>query len=235
MGSVELKGKVAVVTGPTSGIGKELARGLARTGATLVLAARNPQKAEAVREELVREVGAGELRVMQVDVSSVASIRAFAERFNAEVGKLHLLVNNAGAWFSDRRESADGLELTFATNVVGPYLLTTLLAPSLRAGAPARVVNVTSSFAANYDAADLQFQARKYDGFKVYAASKQALRMVSWHLAERLGPEVKVNGASPGFVRTEFNQNAHGVLAALLGLSARVFAVVPEKGAQTPL
>lgn len=235
MASIDLKGKTAIVTGPTSGIGKEIARGLARTGAKLVLAARNEQKAEAVRAELAREPGAGELRVMQLDVSSVASIRAFAERFNAESGSVSVLVNNAGAWFGDRRESVDGLELTFATNVLGPYLLTTLLAPSLNAGAPARVVNLTSGLAANYDANDLQFQTRKFDGFKVYAQSKQALRMVTWALAEKLGPKVTVNGASPGFVRTEFNQNAHGFMAAMIDLSAKLFAVSPAKGAGTPL
>jgi NAD(P)-dependent dehydrogenase (short-subunit alcohol dehydrogenase family) len=149
---------------------------------------------------------------------------------------LKVKTGNAGAWFTDRRESVDGHELTLATNVLGPYLLTKLLADRLRAGAPSRVVNVVSSFAANYDATDLGWQRRAFDGFKVYAQSKQALRMLTWVFAEKLEKDkVMVNAAAPGFVKTDFNQNARGFVASMINLSAKLFAVSPAEGADTPL
>jgi NAD(P)-dependent dehydrogenase (short-subunit alcohol dehydrogenase family) len=173
---------------------------------------------------------------MELDVASVASIRAFAAAFRRSFDSLHILVNNAGAWFTDRRVSGDGHELTFATNVLGPYLLTELLTDVLVASQPARVVNVVSSIAGDYDPQDLDFVHRKFDGFKAYAQSKQALRMLTWGLAARLkGTGVTANAAAPGFVRTNFNQHAKGFVATMIGLSSRLFAVTPEKGADTPL
>lgn len=225
--------KIAIVTGATGGIGKHIALGLAERGMHVVIGARDAKRGEAARAEIAAR---GEVSVLPLDVSSVGSIRAFARAFEAEHDELHLLVNNAGAWFSDRRTSADGYELTFATNVLGPHLLTQLLTPRLEAAAPSRVVNVVSGLAADYDANDLQFERRKYDGFKVYAQSKQALRMLTWGMAARLeGKGITANAAAPGFVRTDFNQNAHGFMATMINLSARLFAVTPEEGAKTPL
>jgi NAD(P)-dependent dehydrogenase (short-subunit alcohol dehydrogenase family) len=146
------------------------------------------------------------------------------------------LVNNAGSWFSDRRASDDGHELTLATNVLGPHLLTKLLAPLLRAGAPSRVVNVVSSLASDYDASDLQFERRKYDGFKVYAQSKLALRMLTWAQAAAFeGSGVTANAAAPGFVKTNLNQHASGFTAAMIKVMSSLFAQSPAKGADTPL
>ncbi len=232
-----LAGKTALVTGATGGIGKEIARGLARLGATVILGARNPAKAEATQIELAKEAEDPKaVRAMALDVASLASIRAFAKEFDGKYDALHLLVNNAGAWFSDRRTSPDGHELTFATNVLGPYALTKLLEPALRKGKPSRVVNVVSSFASDYDASDLEFAKRKFDGFKAYGQSKLALRMVSWMLASELGKDgVTVNAAAPGFVKTDFNQNAHGFTATMINFSAKLFAVSAAEGADTPL
>jgi NAD(P)-dependent dehydrogenase (short-subunit alcohol dehydrogenase family) len=233
--AVDLSGRVAVVTGATGGIGKEIARGLARLGATVVIGARNLEKGAAVRDELAKE-GKGPVSVMALDVASIASIKAFAAELEKAHDKLHILVNNAGAWFTDRRASADGYELTLATNVLGPHLLTRLLLPRLKASAPSRVINIVSAFAGNYDATDLQFDKRKYDGFKAYGQSKQALRMLTWGLATRLeGSGVTANAAAPGFVKTDFNQNAHGFMALMINVSAKLFAVTPEKGAETPI
>ncbi len=226
----ELAGKLAVVTGATAGIGKEIARGLQARGATVVTGARDPARGERVRSELPGLVA------LPLDVASIASVRDFAAELRVRHPRIHLLVNNAGAWFTDRRESPDGYELTFATNVLGPHLLSALLHDALVAAAPARVVNVVSGFASNYDPEDLMFARRPYDGFKAYGQSKQALRMLTWGLAERLaGTGVIANAAAPGFVRTEFNRNARGFTAAMIGLSSRFFAVSPEKGAETPL
>jgi NAD(P)-dependent dehydrogenase (short-subunit alcohol dehydrogenase family) len=214
----------ALVTGSTGGIGKEIARGLVRLGYDVILGVRDPVRGEQVRAEL------GAWRVLPLDVSSVRSIRAAAEAFPAE--RLDVLVNNAGAWFSDRRTSADGVELTFATNVLGPYLLTRLLAPRMADGS--RVVNVASGFASDYDPSDLEWVRRRYDGVKAYSATKLALRMITWGQAARM-PGIAVNAAAPGFVQTGFNANASGWKATFIGLSARLFAVTPEKGADTPL
>jgi NAD(P)-dependent dehydrogenase (short-subunit alcohol dehydrogenase family) len=230
--TVDLHGTTAVVTGATTGIGKEIARGLVRLGAHLVIGARDATRGEAAR----RELGSDAVSVLPVDVAETASVRTFATAVRDQYDGLDLLVNNAGAWFSDRRQTSDGRELTFATNVLGPYLLTTLLAPALRARPHARVVNIVSSIAGNYDANDLQFSTRPYDGYAAYAQSKQALRMLTEEFAERFaGTGITVNSAAPGFVRTEFNRNARGMRAAMINLSVRLFAVSPVKGADTPL
>ena len=222
------------MTGATSGIGKEIARGLAKLGATVVIGARNAQHGEAARDELARDTGNANVSVMALDVADMKSVRAFAAAFGER--PLHILVNNAGAWFSERRLSPDGHELTLATDVLGPHLLTSLLLPRLRASGPARIVNIVSALAGNYEADDLQFQRRKFDGFKAYAQAKQALRMLTWGLAARLaGDKVTANTASPGFVRTDFNQNVHGFVATMINLSAKLFAVQPAEGADTPL
>lgn len=231
----DLSGMTAIVTGATGGIGREIARGLARAGAHVVIGARNRERGEATRTEL-EKLGPGGATVLAIDVSDFASIRAFVGEFEKKFPKLHILVNNAGAWFTDRRESGDHRELTLATNVLGPYLLTKLLAGRLRTSAPARVVNIVSAFASDYDASDLQWSRRKWDGFKAYGQSKQALRMLTWGQAKHFaGSGVTVNAAAPGFVKSDFNQNARGFLATMIGISAKLFAVSPEKGAATPL
>ena len=228
--------KIAVVTGATGGIGKEIARGLARQGLTVVIGARTAARGEAARADIAATTGNADVHVLPLDVADPASVRDFAHEVEARFPRVDVLVNNAGAWFTDRRETVRGHELTFATNVLGPYLLTKLLADRLAAAGDARVVNVVSAFSSNYDATDLGWIRRPYDGFKAYAQSKAALRMITWHFADLLrGKGVTANAVSPGFVRTDFNQNARGFMAALIGLSARLFATTPEKGAETPL
>jgi retinol dehydrogenase 12 len=234
--NTHLSGKVALVTGATGGIGKEIARGLARVGADVVIGARDATRGEAARGEIMRSTQNDRVSVMIIDVSDLASVRSFVEAFRSKHTRLDVLVNNAGVWSTDRRESADGYELTFATNVLGPHLLSSLLLESLREAGAARVLNVVSSFAGNYDVDDLNFTRRKWDGFKAYTQSKQALRMLTWGLAKRLeGTEVTANAVAPGFVKTDFNRNAHGFRAAMINLSARLFAVSSEEGADTPV
>ncbi len=139
-----LSDRVCVVTGPTSGIGKETARGLAALGAVVVLACRNPEKGEAVRDEITRRGRNDGLAVMVLDLSSQASIREFAERFREVYPKLHILVNNAPIFTRRRHHTPEGLELQFSVNYLGPFLLTNLLLPQVRAVASSRIVNVAS-------------------------------------------------------------------------------------------
>lgn len=233
----DLRGKVAIVTGATGGIGKEIARGLVRLGATVVIGGRSREKTDAVVAELRGEARApAAVEAGLVDVSSLASVRAFAREIAARHPAVHVLVNNAGAWFTDRRETSEGHELTWATNVLGPYLLTKLLAEPMRAAKGARVVNVVSELASSFDASDLEWKARKFDGFKVYAQSKQALRMVTWIQAAALEKDpITVNAAAPGFVKSDFNQNARGFVPTMINLFASVMGVSPAEGADTPL
>ena len=221
-----------MVTGATAGIGREVARGLVGLGAHVVINARDPERGEAARADL----GPDAVTVLPMDVADQHSVRAFAAAVRSRHAAVDILVNNAGAWFTDRRTSADGVELTFATNVLGPYLLTELLLDPLRAAPAARVVNVVSSITGGVDLGDLQFTTRPYDGFKAYAQSKDALRLLTWGLAEDLaGTPATANAVSPGFVRTEFNRNATGARAVMINLSARLFGRSPAKGADTPL
>jgi NAD(P)-dependent dehydrogenase (short-subunit alcohol dehydrogenase family) len=231
-----MQGQTALVTGATSGIGKHIAIGLAREGATLILGSRDRERGEAARSEIAAASNNPSIEVGIVDVASIESIRNFAAEFAKTHDRLHLLVNNAGAWFTERRTSADGYELTLATNVLGPYLLTRLLEPQLAAPGKGRIVNVVSSFAGDYDIEDLEFTRRKYDGLKAYKQSKQALRMLTWGQAERLaGKGITSNAATPGFVKTDLNRNAKGFTAKMLNFFAKLFAVTAEKGAVTPL
>ncbi len=233
---IDMTGKLALVTGATGGIGKEIARGLAELGATVVVGARDPGRGASTVREIATTTGNNAVSAMTLDVASQSSIRAFVAAFRQRYDRLDVLVNNAGAWFTERLSSPDGRELTLATNVLGPFLLTELLLESLRAANHGRIVNIVSALASNYDVNDLEFTRRKFSGFKVYSQSKQALRMLTWGLATRLeGSGITVNAASPGFVRSGFNRHAKGMMAMMIGLSARLMAVSTAEGADTPL
>ena len=225
----------AVVTGATGGIGTEIVRGLLRQGATVVIGVRSRDKGEALRTELAQEPGGGDLKVLPLDIATMSSVREFAATVAKDHPTVQLIVNNAGALFNEHRKTREGHELTLATNVLGPYLLTKLLSPQLQAGKPARVVNMVSSLVGNYDLDDIEWTKRRYAGFKVYAQSKQLLLMITWKLAQQFkNTGVVINAVSPGFVRTGFLDNAKGVMAVFLRL-IKGFAVSPQRGAETPL
>ncbi len=196
-----MAGKRVIITGPTSGIGREIAVQLAALGAEMVLACRDPQRGQRTADELARRTGAKDCVVMQVDTSSQRSIHEFARQFRDRYSRLDVLINNAGINRARRQMSVDGVELTFATNVLGYYLLTRELLDLLRASAPARIVNVASTFATDLDLDDLQFERRAYDGRKAYAQSKACDRMLTWAFARRLaGSGVTANAMAPGLV-----------------------------------
>jgi NAD(P)-dependent dehydrogenase (short-subunit alcohol dehydrogenase family) len=196
-----IENKRVVITGATSGIGKEVAIGLASLGAHLVLAGRDRSRGDEVAAAINAKTGAERAAVMEVDTSDQRSIRAFAGAYRDTYGSLGVLVNNAGVLLPTRKTSVDGIELTLATNVLGYYLVTTELLDGLRAGAPSRVVNVASTFAGDLDLDDLQFERRPYDGMAAYAQSKACDRMLTWAFARRLqGTAVTVNAMAPGLV-----------------------------------
>jgi NAD(P)-dependent dehydrogenase (short-subunit alcohol dehydrogenase family) len=226
--------KVCVVTGANTGIGKETARGLAKLGATVVLACRNVEKGEAAREDIQRTTGRTDVKVMPLDLGSVASVRAFAKRVRDELPALHVLVNNAGVWTTARATTKDGLETTWGTNHVGTFLLTNELLPLLEASAPSRVVVLSSALhyrgKMNWD--DLQQERGSFSGPTAYNQSKLANVLFTNALARRLaGKRVTANAVHPGVVATELARDYPKLLVKIF----HFFLLTPEQGAQCSL
>jgi len=198
-----MKGKRVIITGPTSGVGKEIAVQLAALGAEIILACRDMEKGNKTAAEITQRTGSTKLVVMQMDASSQKSIREFAREFCKKYRRLDVLINNAASnrGTLPKINSVDGIELTFATNVVGYYLLTHELRETLVKSAPARVVNVASTYASDLDLDDLQFERRPFESFKAYAQSKACDRLLTWALARRLeGSGVTANAMTPGLI-----------------------------------
>jgi NAD(P)-dependent dehydrogenase (short-subunit alcohol dehydrogenase family) len=228
-----MEGRVCLVTGSTSGIGKEIAAGLAGMGATVVLAGRSREKCEAAVQEIAaRGVPASQLSYFVADLSSQESVRQLAKEFIDNYDRLHVLVNNAGVFVQKRELTADVIERTFAVNHLAPFLLTNLLLDRLKAGAPSRIVT-TSSIAhrgAKMDFADLQM-SKSYGSIRAYGQSKLANILFTRELARRLqGTGVTANCFHPGAVRTNL---VRGSGYGLVWGAASVFFTSPEKGADT--
>ncbi len=202
---VDMTGRVCLVTGATSGIGEATARGLARMGARVLVHGRDAGRCARVIDEIRAATGnqGGELVVG--DFASLASVRALAADVRRKTDRLHVLVNNAGAMYPERRESPDGIELTLAVDHLAPFLLTNLLLDLLEADPPSRVVNVSSGAhrRASIDFEDLQAR-RDYEGRAVYARVKAMNILFTRELARRAPGGVTVNAISPGLVHTEF-------------------------------
>ena len=227
-----------MVTGANAGIGKITAQELARMGAHVVMVARSRERGEAALAEIKSATGSSQIDLLLADLSSQESIRQLATDFQARYDKLHVLVNNAGAVFLKRQESADGLEMTFALNHLGYFLLTNLLLDMIKASAPARIVNVSSMAhqQGQIDFADLQNQ-KSYQGFQVYSQSKLANLLFTYELARRLeGSGVTVNALHPGFVASNFAKN-NGFIARLAMNLAKLLRIAQttDKGAETSI
>jgi NAD(P)-dependent dehydrogenase (short-subunit alcohol dehydrogenase family) len=186
-----VRGRSVLVTGASSGIGQATCDGLAAAGARVHMLVRDRDRGEQARDEIAARLAgtdaSPELQLELCDVSSLRSIREFAADFAQRNPELAVLVNNAGTLPAERERTEDGFELTFATNLLGPFLLTNLLLPALRSGAPSRVVNVSSGgmYTARLDADDLQLERRDYDGPRFYAHTKRALVALTELWAER--------------------------------------------------
>ena len=226
-------GKVALVTGGTSGIGKATAMALAAMGADVVVVGRDRGRGERAVEEIRAQTGA-RVDLALADLSSQAEVRELAEEFRRRYDRLDVLVNNAGLVQSTRTETPDGLESTFAINHLAPFMLTNLLLDMLKESAPSRVVTVSSEAErwGNIDFDDLQSK-KKYRGFPVYGMTKLANIMFTYELAERLeGTGVTATCMHPGAVNTRFGTNNSGPMT-ILFRAFKPFMRTPEQGADT--
>jgi NAD(P)-dependent dehydrogenase (short-subunit alcohol dehydrogenase family) len=223
-----------LVTGATSGIGLATARALARQGATLISVGRDPEKGSTTVAEIRQETGNPAVEFMLADLSVLDQVRGLVDEFQGRHDRLHVLINNAGGFFLRRRESADGIEMTFALNYLSPFLLTNLLLETLTASAPSRIVNVSSAMhkIAQIDLEDLEGK-RRYSGAQAYGHSKLALLLFTYELARRLeGMGVTANAVHPGWVATKIGLGS-GALAKILTPFMRIFASSPKEGAET--
>jgi NAD(P)-dependent dehydrogenase (short-subunit alcohol dehydrogenase family) len=230
-----MKGKICLVTGATNGIGKATALALAQMGATVVIVGRNPAKCAAAVSEIKHSSGNDAVEALIADLSIMAEVQHVADQFKAKHQKLHVLVNNAGGAFLKRQVTSEGFEKTFALNHLNYFLLTRLLLDTLKASAPARIVNVASDAhkAAQLDFDDLQSEKGRFS-LAAYGRSKLATVVFSYELARRLsGTGVTCNVLHPGLVRTGFASNLGVVPSAVIGFFMRFVGLTPEQGAQT--
>jgi NAD(P)-dependent dehydrogenase (short-subunit alcohol dehydrogenase family) len=228
-----MDGKVALVTGGTSGIGKATAMALAAMGADVVVVGRDRQRGERAAAEIRAQTGS-RVDLALADLASQAGVRELAEGFKGRYDRLDVLINNAGLVQSTRTESPDGLETTLAINHLAPFLLTNLLLDTLKESAPSRVVTVSSEAErwGNIDFDDLQSK-NKYRGFPVYGMTKLANIMFTYELAERLeGTGVTATCMHPGAVNTRFGTNNRGPMT-ILFRAFKPFMRTPEQGADT--
>jgi NAD(P)-dependent dehydrogenase (short-subunit alcohol dehydrogenase family) len=226
-----LEGRIALVTGATSGIGQETAVGLAARGAQVVLVGRDRARAEAARKGVSERSGNPRVDVLLADFASLEAVRGLAREFGERYPALHLLVNNAGVAMTSRVLTVDGYESTLAVNHLAPFLLTHLLRDRLLAGSPARIVNVASDahkfVPGGFDFADPMSERgfrfpTTVTGMRVYGMSKLANMLFTVELARRLeGTRVTTNAVHPGGVATR--------------LALRPFFKTPAQGAETSL
>ncbi len=228
--------KVCLVTGANSGIGKATALGLAKLNATVVIVSRDKDKGEAALYEIRSISGNKHVDSMVSDLSSLDSVRELVHDFAARYKKLHVLINNAGIFLPRRISTVDGLETTFATNHLGHFLLTNLLLDELKATAPSRIINITSSahYGTHIDFEDLQGE-KKYSGYHAYSQSKLANVLFTYQLAKQLqGTGVTVNCLHPGVVRTGFGKDQRGLMSVAVRIGSP-FMMSAEKAAEAVL
>jgi NAD(P)-dependent dehydrogenase (short-subunit alcohol dehydrogenase family) len=229
-----VKGKVCIITGANSGIGRAAALELAKKGATVVMVCRSRERGEKALRGIVQASGSRSVHLMVCDLASQRQIHEFVGQFEREFGRLDVLVNNAGLTRPNRTLTEDGIEQVFAVNHLGYFLLANLLLDLLKHSAPARVVNVASEAHRRtaLDFGDLEL-AKGYSVWKVYCQSKLANILFTYELARRLaGTGVTANCVHPGRVRTNIWSNAPGIARPLLAL-AKLFMRSPEEGAVT--
>jgi retinol dehydrogenase 14 len=234
MVDADMTGKTVLITGATSGIGFETAAGLLRLGAHVVTVSRDPGRGQQARMRLAGQTGSERVDVLAGDLASQESIRGLGTSFLDTYPRLDVLINNAGVIEPSRRMSADGIEMTFAVNVVAPFLLTNLLLDRLKESMPSRIVNVSSAAQdkGTLDLDDLQFERRPYSMLRAYGQSKVALNVLTAEFARRLpGSFVTVNGVHPGAVAT--NMGNRGRFIGVGWKVAKRFMLSAAQGAES--
>jgi NAD(P)-dependent dehydrogenase (short-subunit alcohol dehydrogenase family) len=225
---IDLHGRRALVTGASTGLGEETARALASVGAAVTMAVRDAARGEAAAARIRESVPDADLEVREVELGSLASIRAFTAGFLADHDRLDLLIDNAGIMACPQGETADGFELQFGTNHLGHFLLTTLLVPALVAGAPSRVVVVSSNghHMGDVDLDDPGFATTEYNPWVAYGRSKTANVLFAVELDRRYADQgVRAFAVHPGMIRTELgrhltDESRAQMMAAIAGAGA---------------
>lgn len=237
-----MNGKVVIVTGATNGIGQMAAQEIAAQGATVVLISRNQSKLENTVEAIKSATGNPNVTYIRADLSHMAQVKQAAETFLSQHDRLDVLLNNAGGWFSERKLSPDGYEMTLALNHLNYFLLTTSLLDVLKQTAAeygeARIVNVSSGahLQGKADFEDIQREKSYGMGGSTYGESKLMNIMFTYALDRRLqGTGVTVNALHPGFVNTGFGDMGNPVMSFLTNIAKRLFAKPPQQGAETPV
>lgn len=231
-----LQGKVCLVTGATSGIGKITALELARQGGTVVVVSRSTRKCRETVHTIQQQTGNEQVSYLAADLSSQKEIRKLAGDFQTNFHQLDVLVNNAGGLFWERKESVDGIEMTFALNHLNYFLLTNLLLDTLKASEPARIINVSSGAHRGQKLALDNLELKEnYSPMKAYGRSKLANLYFTYELARRLTDSgVTANALHPGLVSTNFAREGKSWLRFIMPL-VQVFAKSPQEGAETSI
>ena len=231
-----MKSKVCMVTGASSGIGKETARKLVELGATVVMVCRNRRRGEKAMSEIESAGGDARVELLLADFTSLDAVRAVAKEFLEKHGSLHVLVNNAGGVHLMRSTTPDGFETTFQVDYLSHFLLTNLLLGALKKGAPSRIVNVSSAshYGGHLNFADIQMK-KGYGVMRAYSQAKLAQVLFTYELSRRLeGTGVTANCLHPGTVATNIWKGSMGPFS-FLGNISRLFLVSPQEGAETPV
>jgi NAD(P)-dependent dehydrogenase (short-subunit alcohol dehydrogenase family) len=231
---MDMDGKIVVLTGANTGIGKQTTLELAKRGARVVMACRDVTRGEAARAEIsAMAEGCGELEVRELDLSSLDSVRAFAAKASADLPRIDVLINNAGVFPQKASKTVDGFEAQFGVNFLGPFLLTNLLLDKLRASAPSRIIHLTSML---HTQGTLDFESfrgeKPYKASAAYNQSKLANLVFSNELARRLeGTGVTSNAVHPGAISTDITREMPWIARKIVGL---IFKDVAH-GAKAPV
>lgn len=234
-----MKGKTVVITGGNAGIGKATALALAKKGAEIVITSRSEIKAKEAVAEIKKSSGNDKVDYVSIDLSSQKSVRQAAEELKAKCLKIDVLINNAGCYVSDLQLNEDGLEMQFATNHLGHFLLTNLILENVKAAVKARIINLASiahksTRELNLD--DINYEKEEYGGWKSYSRSKYCNILFTNELAKRLKKDgITVNSVHPGGVRTEIAEKNANWFTKLGWIVMKPFMVTVEEGAKTSI
>jgi len=241
MSELLMKDRICMITGANSGIGKNTALELAKMDAHIIMVCRSKNKGIQAQKEILELSGNPDIDLMVADLSSLTSIRNLADKFKERYANLHILIQNAGTMVKNRSVTTDGLETTFATNYLGPFLLTNLLLDVLITSAPSRIISISSGMhhRASIDLEDLQ-STKSYKNMNVYSMSKLANILFIYELHHRLQnsrvTNVTANAVHPGFVRTNFGKNGLNWFQKLgMRLIHPFIAISPQKGSETSI